>query len=165
MTAPSAAAPRPTGRGSRVWRFLLRVMYRGLRMIDPLIRSWRANALAGLDGVVEVSIVGRTSGKPRTNLVTLLGVGDEWYIGHPNGETAWTRNAEAAGVVRIDPPSAHGSEFSVVRLPQGAERDSVIAATRAQQPFPANLVYRAATRHISDVGVYFRLVPVTKGPA
>jgi hypothetical protein len=135
-------------------------MYRGLRLIDPLIRSWRANSLAGLDGIVEASIVGRKSGQPRTRLVTLLSVGDEWYIGHPNGETAWTRNAEAAGVVRIDPPSAHGSAFRVVRLPPGPERDAVIAATRAQQPFPANLVYRAATRHISAVGVYFRLVPL-----
>ena len=134
-------------------------MYRGLRLFDPLIRSWRANGLVGLDGVVEVSIVGRTTGRPRATLLTLLNVGDEWYIGHPNGESAWTRNAEAAGVVRIDPPSAHGSTFSVVLLPRGAERDSVIAATRVQQPFPANLVYRAATRHIYAVGVYFRLAP------
>jgi hypothetical protein len=139
-------------------------MYRGLRLIDPLIRSWRANGLAGLDGVVEVSIVGRTSGRQRATLLTLLSVGDEWYIGHPNGDTAWTRNAEAAGVVRIDPPSAHGSAFHVVRLRRGAERDAVIAATHVQQPFPGNLVYRAATRHIAAVGVYFRLLPAEDGP-
>lgn len=165
MTAPSVSAPPSTGRRSRFWRFLLRVMYRGLRLIDPLIRSWRANGIAGLDGVVEVSINGRTSGRPRTTLLTLLRVGDAWYIGHPNGETAWTRNAEAAGVVRIDPPSAHGSAFSVVRLPSGPERDAVIGATRVQQPFPANLVYRAASRHIYAAGVYFRLVPVAEDAA
>lgn len=162
MTVPSASEPPSIDRGSRFWRFWLRVMYRGLRLIDPLIRSWRANEMAGLDGVIEVSISGRRSGRSRTALVTLLSVGETWYIGHPNGETAWTRNAEAAGVVRIDPPSALGSAFNVVRLPKGPERDAVIAATRAQQPFPANLIYRAAARHISAVGVYFRLVPANE---
>jgi hypothetical protein len=156
------SAPPTIGRASRFWRFSLLVMYRGLRLIDPLIRSWQANGLGGLDGVVEVSIIGRTTGRSRATLLTLLSVGGEWYIGHPNGESAWTRNAEAAGVVRIDPPSAHGSAFSVVRLPRGPERDSVIAATRVQQPFPGNLVYRAATRHIYAVGVYFRLVPAAE---
>lgn len=150
------------GRGSRFWRVALRVMYRGLRLIDPLIRSWRANDLPGLDGVVEVSIAGRNSGRLRATLITILRVGDEWYLGHPNGETAWTRNAEAAGVVRIEPPSAHGSAFGVVRLPSGSERDAVIEATRAQQPFPANLIYRAASRHIAAVGIYFRLVPAVE---
>lgn len=147
------------GRGSRFWRLALRVMYRGLRLVDPLIRSWRANGLAGLDGVVEVSIAGRHSGHLRATLITLLRVGDQWYLGHPNGETAWTRNAEAAGVVRIEPPSAHGSAFNVVRLSPGPERDAVISATRVQQPFPANLIYRAAARHVAAVGIYFRLVP------
>lgn len=147
------------GRGSRFWRIALRIMYRGLRLVDPLIRSWRANGLAGLDGVVEVSIAGRHSGRLRATLITLLRVGDEWYLGHPNGETAWTRNAEAAGAVRIDPPSAHGSAFGVVRLSPGPERDAVIRATRVQQPFPANLIYRAAAHHIAAVGIYFRLVP------
>ncbi len=137
-------------------------MYRFLRLTDPLIRSWRANGLAGLDGVVEVSISGRTSGRSRATLLTLLNVGGEWYLGHPNGETEWTRNAEAAGIVRIDPPAAHGSEFGVVRLTPGPERDAVISATRIQQPFPANLVYRAASRHIAAVGVYFRLVPAVR---
>lgn len=152
-------------RGSRFWHIALRVMYRALRLINPLIRSWRANGLAGLDGVVEVSISGRTSGRSRATLLTLLSVGDEWYLGHPNGETAWTRNAEAAGVVRIDPPSAHGSSFGVVRLAPGPERDAVIAATRVQQPFPANRIYRAASRHIAAVGVYFRLVPAVEDAA
>jgi hypothetical protein len=94
--------------------------------------------------------------------VTLLNSGGEWYVGHPNGDVAWTRNAEAAGSVRIDPPAAGGASFKVVRLPPGPERDAVIAATRVQQPFPANLVYRAASRHISAVGVYFRLVPASE---
>jgi len=44
-------------------------------------------------------------------------------------------------------------------LKDGPERDAVIAATARQQPFPGNLVYRAAQRHITAVGVYFRLEP------
>jgi hypothetical protein len=139
-------------------------MYRFLRLIDPLIRSWIAHGFGGLDGVVEVRIPGRRTGETRANLVTILRVGKTWYIGHPNGDTAWTRNAEAAGTVTIDPPAAHGGAFSVVRLEPGGERDAVIKATHRQQPFPANLVYRAAFRHITAVGVYFRLVPATAAP-
>jgi hypothetical protein len=140
-------------------------MYRFLRLVDPFIRSWVANGAAGLDGIVELRVSGRRSGRSRSTLLTLLSAGGEWYVGHPNGDTEWTRNAEAAGVVRIDPPAAHGSAFRVVRLPPGPERDAVIRATRDQQPFPANLIYRAASRHIAAVGVYFRLVPAADDTA
>lgn len=150
MTAPS---------GSRLWRVALRLMYRFIRLMDPMIRAARARGAPGADGFVELKVPGRKSGRPRTTLLTLLSVGDEQYIGHPNGDTKWTRNVEAAGVVHIDPPGVYGGTFSVVRLPLGPERDAVITATRTQQPFPANLVYRAASRHIATVGVYFRLVP------
>jgi hypothetical protein len=136
-------------------------MYRFLRLVDPLIRSSRAHGAPGLDGVVELQVSGRRSGRRRTVLLTLLTAGGEWYVGHPNGDVEWTRNAEAAGVVSIDPPAAPRRSFNVIRLPPGVERDAVILATRTQQPFPANLVYRAAGRHIAAVGVYFRLVPVT----
>ena len=159
MTAPSASTVPPAPRGSRFWRISLRVMYRFLRVVDPLIRSWVANGAAGLDGIVELQVSGRRSGRQRSVLLTLLSADGEWYVGHPNGDTEWTRNAEAAGVVRIDPPAAHGNTFHVVRLAPGSERDAVIEATRVQQPFPANLIYRAASRHISAVGIYFRLVP------
>jgi hypothetical protein len=46
-----------------------------------------------------------------------------------------------------------------IPLSDGPERDAVIAATWRQQPFPGNLVYRAAQRHIKAVGAYFRLEP------
>jgi hypothetical protein len=149
-------------RGSIGWRIALRVMYRFLRLIDPLIRSWLRMGAGGLDGVVEVRVPGRRSGAVRTTLLTLLGVDGAWYIGHPNGDAEWTRNAEAAGLVQIDPPAAGGDTFSVVRLLPGPERDAVIRATRTQQPFPGNLVYRAANRHIAAVGVYFRLFPPSR---
>ncbi len=148
-------------RGSVAWRLALRVMYRVLRLLDPLIRSGLRVGVGGLDGVVAVRVAGRRSGRDRSTLLTLLHVDGKWYIGHPNGDTGWTRNAEAAGTVKIDPPAAGGDTFLVVRLPPGPERDAVIRATRTQQPFPGNLVYRAANRHIAAVGVYFRLVPAT----
>ena len=154
---PPAAVLRP--RASRVWRVAYRILYRLLRLVDPFIRSAVASGAAGLDAVVELRVPGRTSGRPRRLMITLLRVDGQWYIGHPNGDAEWTRNAEAAGTVQIDPPAADGDTFSVVRLPLGPERDAVIGVTRVQQPFPGNLIYRAATRHIAAVGVYFRLVP------
>jgi len=145
--------------GSGFWRVALRLMYRFLRLMEPMIRAARARGAPGADGFVELKVTGRKTGRSRTTLLTLLSVGRERYVGHPNGDTQWTRNAEAAGIVEIDPPAEHGGTFRVVRLPPGQERDAVIKATRTQQPFPANLVYRAASRHIVAVGIYFRLIP------
>jgi deazaflavin-dependent oxidoreductase (nitroreductase family) len=135
-------------------------MYRGLRLLAPLIRSAMVAGSPGLDGVVELRYIGHRSGQPRRTMVTLLDVDGRWYIGHPNGSTAWVRNVEAAGVVDIEPPGAQGSRFAVRRLEAGPERDAVIRATWSQQPFPANLVYRAARRHVVAVGVYHRLEPI-----
>lgn len=146
-----------TERGSVFWHVSFRIMYRFLRLIDPLIRSWQAQGLPGLDGVVRLSVAGRRSGRVRRTLLTLLHVGDRWYVGHPDGETGWTRNVDAAGVVSIDPAAAGGDEFRAVRLVAGPERDAVVGATSVQQPFPANLIYRAAARHVHAAGVYFRL--------
>ena len=157
---PGRALPDEGPSGSRAWNVAFHVFYRFLRLVEPLVRSAVANRIPGLDGVVSLEVPGRRSGRPRRMLVTLLKVGDKWYVGHPNGASPWTRNVEAAGVVKVDPPARHGPQFRVVRLPRGPERDAVIKATHDQQPFPANLVYRAASRHIAAVGVYYRLVPV-----
>jgi hypothetical protein len=110
-------------------------------------------------------VAGRRSRRLRGTLVTLLTVDNRWYVGHPNGTAAWVRNAEAAGTVEIDPPAPTGSRFSVTRLAFGPERDAVIRATWRQQPFPANLIYRAARRHVAAVGVYHRLDPHDADPA
>jgi deazaflavin-dependent oxidoreductase (nitroreductase family) len=155
----TAAGPLPTRR-SAAWGVAFRVMYRGLRLLDPLIRSSIAGGMPGLDGVVELRFVGRGSGRPRRTLVTILDVDGLWYVGHPNGSAEWVRNIEAAGVVEIEPPGALGSKFAVVRLEPGPERDAVIRATWTQQPFPADLLYRAARRHVAAVGVYHRLEPI-----
>ena len=118
-----------------------------------------ANRLAGLGRIVEVRTVGRRSGRPRTVLVTLLTVDGRGYVGHPNGPAPWIRNVRAAGRVELDPPVPVGSRCATVELAEGPERDAVIRATWRQQPFPANLLYRAAARHVAAVGIYFRLEP------
>jgi hypothetical protein len=140
-------------------------MYRGLRLMTPLVRSALALGLPGLDGVVELTVPGRRTGHPRTTPITILRVEDRWYVGHPNGECGWTRNAAAVGEIRIDPPGARGDRFRVVRLAPGDERDAVIRSTWTQQPFPGRLVYRAARRHVAAVGVYHRLEPIPDPPA
>jgi hypothetical protein len=156
-----AAGPRPSRpHRSVAWSVTWRVLYRFVRLIDPLLRSWIANDLPGLTGVVELRFVGRRTGRPRRILVTLLSHAGHWYVGHPNGAASWVRNAEASGWVDVEPPGRHGSRFSVHRLPDGPERDAVIRATVRQQPFPGNLIYRAAQRHIAAVGVYHRLEPL-----
>jgi hypothetical protein len=159
LTTPDRAAPLPARR-SAAWTIAFRVFYRGLRLIDPLIRSWIAAGSPGLDGVVELGYVGRRSGRARRVLVTLLTVDGRWYVGHPNGEAGWVRSIEEAGVVDVDPPGIDGSRFAVRRLAPGQERDAVIRATWTQQPFPGRLVYRAARRHVAAVGVYHRLEPI-----
>jgi hypothetical protein len=168
-TSPTPSAPaapnaplRP--RRSAIWSLTWRVGYRFVRLLDPLIRSWIANGLSGLSGIVELRVVGRRTGRPRRTLLTLLEVAGHGYVGHPNGEAAWVRNAEASGWVDVEPPGRYGPRFRVHRLPAGSERDAVIRATVRQQPFPGNLLYRAAQRHIAAVGVYHRLEPMVPGP-
>ena len=143
-------------RRSEAWSIAFRVGYRLLRVLDPLIRSWIANGLPALDGVVDVRTLGRLTGRRRSSLVTLIVVEGRGYLGHPNGTAAWIRNAVASGWVEIDVDgSAERRTFTLI--PAGPERDAVIRATWRQQPFPANLLYRAASRHVAAAGVYGRL--------
>jgi hypothetical protein len=152
-------------RRSALWSVAWRAGYRLVRILDPLIRSWIANDLPGLNGIVELRFPGRRTGQPRRTLVTLLRSAGHWYVGHPNGDAAWVRNVGTAGWVEVEPAGADGARFAVQRLPPGEERDRVIRVTPSQQPFPASLLYRAARRHIAAVGVYYRLVPATGGSA
>jgi len=164
MTGPGQALPPLRPRRSAACSVIWRVGYRFVRLVDPLIRSWIANDLPGLAGIVELRFVGRRTGRPRRTLITLLEVGGQWYVGHPNGEAAWVRNVEASGWVDVEPPGRHGPRFRAHRLARGSERDAVIRATVRQQPFPGNLLYRAAQRHVAAVGVYHRLEPMAPGP-
>jgi hypothetical protein len=90
-------------------------------------------------------------------LVGLLRVDGAWYLGHPNGEVGWTANLRAARRATVAPRPETSFEVTAVPLDPGPERDAVIVATAEQQPFPGNLVYRAARRHILSEGRYFRL--------
>jgi hypothetical protein len=142
-------------RRSRAWSVTFRVAYAFLRLIDPLMRwTWFS---IGLGITSELSVRGRFSGRERSVLVGLLRVNGAWYVGHPNGEVGWTANLREARVARLAPRPESPIEVIATPLPHGAERDRVIAATSEQQPFPGNLLYGAARRHILSEGRYFRL--------
>ena len=99
---------------------------------------------------------------PRSAVVTLFVVDDQWYVGNPNGNAQWARNlvaARSAVIVRGRVRTPVTAEL----LPDGPERERAIRAT-ANQPPPASLVYRLGRRHISAVGTYFRLEPDTAAP-
>lgn len=151
----------PAPRRSAAWHRYFPVQYRLIRMVDPLVRWWWA--MAGLGNVVELRVAGRRTGLPRRALLGLLRDGERWFVGHPNGDVAWTRNLEAAGVAEL---AFHGAAVVTVRatrLAPGDVRDRAIAATR-QHTFPGNLIYRLAWSHIRAVGTYFVLEPGVASP-
>jgi hypothetical protein len=120
-----------------------------------LVRRWYT--ARGIGNTIDLVVTGRRSGLERHVLLGLLRVGDGLYLGHPNGDVAWTRNLEAATVGEIRPHSFPSFSVRPVRLPAGHERDAVITATWHQHPFPGNLLYYLARRHIHAVGTFFRL--------
>ena len=145
----------PAPRESPFWRRALPAMYGVIRFLDPLIRrEWRSTGI-GLGNVVELRVAGRRSGQYRSVLLTLLREGERWFLGHPNGDVAWTLNLEAAGTADLKFPRTVPIPVRARRL-QGEERD-VAMGLFDQHPFPGNLVYRAAQAHIRAVGVYFAL--------
>jgi hypothetical protein len=142
----------PAPRFSAAWHRYFPIQYRLIRLVDPLVHAlWRA---FGLGNVVELQVVGRRTGRQRRILLGLLRVGDRWFLGHPNGDVAWTRNLEAAGAAQLvfRPPTL--LPIRATRLPDGDLRDTAIAST-GQHVFPGNLVYRLARRHIRAAGTYF----------
>ena len=143
---------------SSFWRYAFRLQYRLLAWLDPLIRAfWHSY---GLGVTIDLSVARRRGGAPRQRLVGLLRVGDREYVGHPNGDVGWTRDLTAAGLATIKWPNGNDVELRATRLAPGEERTAAIRAT-TQQPFPGNVVYRLARRHVLAVGVYFRLEPPT----
>jgi len=142
---------------SRGWSITWRLAYRLIRILDPLIRVlWRLRP-GWLARLVELRVLGRRTGRPRRTLLTLLVVDGRMYVGHPNGQVAWTRNLEAAGEAELESADGSRGHVRAERLPRGPERERAIRATWTQQPFPANVLYAVAGDHIRDVGVYFRL--------
>lgn len=145
----------PAPRASTAWRFYLRAQYRLIRLLGPIARTyWRGY---GLGNVVELHVRGRHTGRDRPVLLGLLRSDDQWFLGHPNGETAWTRNLAAAGGGSLT-LTWPGSilPISARRLEPGPERDRAILAT-GQHVFPGNVVYRLARRHVRAVGAYFAI--------
>jgi len=112
--------------------------------------------------VVDVHVRGYRTGRVRRVFVTLLTVDGAWYVGHPNGEAAWTRNLAVAGSAHIVFADGTSHRVTAVRLYGGPERDAVIRATWSQQPFPADAVYALARRHVRRVGIYHRLIERTE---
>lgn len=146
-----------TARRSTAWRLIFRAAYALIRLIDPILRwLWLSNRL----GITSrLTVRGRRTGRERAVLVGLISVDGSWYVGHPNGEVAWTVNLQEARAARIAPAPEAEIEVAARPLEASAERDAVIVAAGQQQPFPANVLYRAARRHILSDGRYFRLNP------
>lgn len=144
-------------RRSPAWNATFLAAYALIRLLDPLLRwAWFS---VGIGITSKLTVRGRRSGRDRSVLVGLVRVHGRWYVGHPNGEVAWTANLRNAGRARIAPRPEAPVDVAAVPLDDGPERDAVIVATADQQPFPANLLYRGARRHILSEGRYFRLVP------
>jgi hypothetical protein len=130
------------------------VLYRFLQVIDPLVRlGWR---WFGLGNVVELVTPGHRSGHRRSVLIGLLRSDGRWFVGHPNGWAAWTRNLEVAGAASLRFAPTRSVSVRARLLPPGPDRDRAITAT-GQHPFPGNLIYRLARRHIRAAGVFFEL--------
>jgi len=161
-TAPASSALRMArrmlGRVSRFWSVTLRLFYRVITRLQPLVRPWATRV--GLGNVVELIVTGRRSGRRRVVLLGLLRVDNGWYLGHPNGPVNWTRNLDAAGSATLAFAHQPSVEIRPELLPIGDERRRVIAATWHQHVFPGNVIYWLARGHIFAVGRYYRIEPL-----
>lgn len=146
--------PRP--HASRVWHRVFPIEYRLIRLLDPLVRRWWQ--VAGLGNVIELRVQGRRTGRPRRVLLGLLRDGGQWFLGHPNGDVAWTHNLDAAGRAQLAFHDGRALDVRATRLRASDLRDRAIAST-GQHVFPGNLVYRLARSHIRAVGAYFLIEP------
>jgi deazaflavin-dependent oxidoreductase (nitroreductase family) len=136
------------------WDGAFRALYALLALLDPVLRRW-VHAV-GLGNVVTLTVPGRRTGRSRSTLLGLLQTGGHWYLGHPNGDVAWTLNLRAAGEGTLELRPGVAMRVRAELLPEGPERDAAILAT-SQHPFPGDLIYRLGRRHIRRRGVYFRI--------
>ena len=147
------------GEGSRGgWHAFFPRFYAALRWLDPLIAAWWRRFGVGNTLVLEVA--GRRTGIQRRVFLGLLVVGDRRYLGHPDGSCAWTLNLDAAGGGRLLCPGRAPERVAASPLRAGREREAVIRATFRQHPFPGNVLYWLARRHVREVGTYYRIEPV-----
>ena len=150
-------AIHPTGAWASAWR----AWYRLLRVAGPGISAFARRARFG--NLVVFRVTGRRSERERALPLGLLTVNGRHYVGHPNGDTAWTLNLAAAGRAILERPGARPLPVRPVPLPAGPERDAVVRATFRQHPFPGNALYRLARDHVGAYGVFFRLEPEDVG--
>ncbi len=155
MTTTETAERGTNVRAEGPWAIAFAAFYRVIRLLDRPIRAWWRRF--GLADTVELVVVGRRSGRPRSVLVGLLVVGGRSYVGHPSGDAGWTRNLRAAGRAVVVDRFGRATPVRATPLAPGPERSAAIAATWRQHPLPARLVYRAARRHILRWGVIVRL--------
>ena len=96
-----------TGRSSVAWTLTFRAAYAFIRVLDPLFRwTWFS---VGIGITSKLTVRGRKTGRDRSVLVGLLHVGGEWYVGHPNGEVAWTANLRQRGMGADRFPTRNGA--------------------------------------------------------
>ena len=151
-------APTRVDDGNRAWRLAWRALYLIARRLGWLVRVLVAvGAPSFEDRILELSLVGRRTGRPRPVLVTVIRLRGAWYVGHPNGPAAWLANLEAAGVVTATLLGSPPVRLRSTPLPVGPEREAVIRATSSQQLLPARPLYWAARGHILRAGIYHRL--------
>jgi len=150
-----ASPASPASRPSRFWEAFFPRFYRSIRLTEPLLRRWLRDRTIG--DTVGVTVIGRHSGVPRTVLLGLLLVDGCRYVGHPASGCAWTRNLDAAGTATLTEPGRPPVDVRATHLLDGPEREAVIRATFRQHPFPGNVIYWLARRHIRAVGRFYRL--------
>ena len=150
----SHGRPRP----SRFWAAFFPAFYRLIRVTEPLLQRWLRHRPLG--DTVELTVVGRRSGRPRRVLLGLLTVGDAWYVGHPAGASDWTANLDAAGSASVRRPGREPVTVRAIPLADGPERERAIRATFRQHPFPGNVIYWLAREHVRATGRFYRLEPL-----
>ena len=123
------------------WARVFRVFF--ALVPTPAVRAMRKAVQIG--PIEELVIVGRRSGHERRVLIVLAQVGNLWYVGHPNGDSAnWVLNLIAAGRARVI-TRAGATAVRAVLLGPGAERNIAIREHTSQQnALPTRLLYRAA---------------------
>ena len=107
------------------------------RLINPLLSRLRPR------GVATLTVLGRSSGRPRTVPVIPVDVDGVRYLVSPYGESEWVRNLRKAGTGQLR-GKATTEAFQAAELPV-ADRAPVIAA------------YREGIR--GDVDGYFTRLP------
>ena len=137
------------------WHWFFPRFYGLLHLLDPAIGAWWRRF--GLGNTVQLVVPGRRTGVPRSVFLGLLTVGGRRYLGHPDGSCPWTRNLEAAGSGELLGHGAGPIQVRAVLLPDGQEREGVVRATFRQHPFPGNVIYWLARRHVRSTGRYYRI--------